>query len=66
MSQKADNLLDLVRQSKAAESVTPEVPSLAAITKGHCHPELQAAFEKYDEQMRAHNVQKQVPAVTSS
>ena len=50
-------LIDLQKQARTTAVVAPRMPLLGAHTKGTCHPSLQAAIEKYDEEMRVFHLQ---------
>lgn len=59
------NLADLKRQAQEASRAEPIFPKLSEFTRGTCHPELQRAFELYDQAVVAQQKQRQVNAGTS-
>lgn len=48
---KEENFADLKRQAALTSRAEPAIPKLSLLTKASAHPELQRAFEQYDQQM---------------
>lgn len=57
---KEDNLADLKRQAQTVSRSEPPFPKLAGFTRGKCHPELQRAFELYDQAVEVQQKQRQI------
>lgn len=56
---KEENLADLKLQAQKAGRAEPSFPKLSQFTRGTCHPELQRAFELYDQAVESQQKQRQ-------